>query len=170
MAYIFVTTQNGLYRYFINDIVHVTGKYNNTPTIRFVQKGNGVVSLTGEKLYEDQINKAVLSLLKKNNLNVDFYIMVAFHKEFRYRLFIEKPFNPTYSRDLEDEIFGLNIEYKEKRKSGRLHPLEIVCVNNDIAEEFKQYNLKKGQREGQFKFIRLINDQNCDFNFFKFRI
>ena len=66
--YIFVTTQNGLYRYFINDIIQVTGKYQNTPTIKFIQKGDGVINLTGEKLYEDQVNKAVLKVIKNYNL------------------------------------------------------------------------------------------------------
>ena len=53
--YIFVTTQNGLYRYFINDIVEVNGRYNSTPAIRFTQKGKGVTNITGEKLYENQL-------------------------------------------------------------------------------------------------------------------
>ena len=168
--YIFVTTQNGLYRYFINDIIQVTGKYNNTPTIRFVQKGSGVVNLTGEKLYEEQVNKAVLNIIKKNNLNIEFFVMVAFCKELKYRLFIEQPFNSSYTQDLEEGISCLNIEYKEKRNSGRLLPLEIICVESKIAEEFKQYNLNKGQREGQFKLVRLLSDENCNFDFFKFRI
>jgi hypothetical protein len=96
--------------------------------------------------------------------------MVAFCKELKYRLFIEQPFNSSYTQDLEEEISCLNIEYKEKRNSGRLLPLEIICVESKIAEEFKQYNLNKGQREGQFKLVRLLSDENCDFDFFKFRI
>ena len=168
--YIFVTTQNGLYRYFINDIIQVTGKYNNTPTMKFIQKGNGVVNLTGEKLYEEQVNKAVLKVINNNNLNVDFFVMVAFCKELKYRLFVQQPFNSTYTQELEEEISCLNIEYKEKRKSGRLLPLEIICVENKTAEEFKQYNLNKGQREGQFKLIRLLSDENCNFDFFKYRV
>lgn len=50
--HVFATTKNGLYRYFINDIIEVTGMYNNTQTIKFVQKGKGVTNITGEKLYE----------------------------------------------------------------------------------------------------------------------
>ena len=72
-----MTTQNGLYRYFINDIIQVTGKYNNTPTIQFIQKGDGVISLTGEKLYEDQVNKAVLKVIKNYDLRIKFYVMVG---------------------------------------------------------------------------------------------
>ncbi len=168
--YIFVTTQNGLYRYFINDIIRVTGKYHSTPTIKFIQKGDGVISLTGEKLYEDQVNIAVLKVINKYNLKIKFYVMVAYSQELKYRLYIQQPFKSVYAQEIEQEISRLNIEYMEKRKSGRLMPLEVVCVKNETAEEFKKYNLDKGQREGQFKLIRLLSDKDCDFDFNKFCI
>ena len=166
--YIFVTTQNGLYRYFINDIIQVTGKYHNTPTIKFIQKGDGVINLTGEKLYEDQVNKAVLKVIKNYNLGIKFFVMVAYSEELKYRLYIQQPFKAAYAHEIEEEISRLNIEYMEKRKSGRLMPLEVVCVEKRTAEEFKKYNLNKGQREGQFKLIRLLSDKDCDFDFNKF--
>ena len=168
--YIFVTTQNGLYRYFINDIIRVTGKYHSTPTIKFIQKGDGVISLTGEKLYEDQVNIAVLKVIKKYSLKIKFYVMVAYSEELKYRLYIQQPFKAVYAQEIEKEISHLNIEYMEKRKSGRLMPLEVVCVEKGTAEEFKKYNLDKGQREGQFKLIRLLSDKDCDFDFNKFCI
>jgi hypothetical protein len=168
--YIFVTTQNGLYRYFINDIIQVTGKYHNTPTIKFIQKGDGVISLTGEKLYEDQVNIAVLKVINKYNLKIKFYVMVAYSEELKYRLYIQQPFKSVYAQEIEQEISHLNIEYMEKRKSGRLMPLEVICVEKGTAEEFKKYNLDKGQREGQFKLIRLLSDKDCNFDFNKFCI
>ena len=168
--YIFVTTQNGLYRYFINDIIRVTGKYHSTPTIKFIQKGDGVISLTGEKLYEDQVNIAVLKVIKKYSLKIKFYVMVAYSEELKYRLYIQQPFKAVYAQEIEKEIYHLNIEYMEKRKSGRLMPLEVFCVEKGTAEEFKKYNLDKGQREGQFKLIRLLSDKDCDFDFNMFCI
>ncbi|MDB4530731.1 GH3 auxin-responsive promoter family protein [bacterium] len=168
--YIFVTTQNGLYRYFINDIIQVTGKYHNTPTIKFIQKGDGVISLTGEKLYEDQVNIAVLKVINKYKLKIKFYVMVAYSEELKYRLYIQQPFKSVYAQEIEQEISHLNIEYMEKRKSGRLMPLEVICVEKRTAEEFKKHNLDQGQREGQFKLIRLLSDKDCDFDFNKFTI
>jgi hypothetical protein len=50
--YVLITTPAGLYRYFMNDLVEVTGFFRKTPLLRFVQKGKGVTNLTGEKLYE----------------------------------------------------------------------------------------------------------------------
>ena len=43
-------------------------------------------------------------------------------------------------------------------------------TDESYTEEFKKYNLDKGQREGQFKPIRLLSDKDCDFDFNKFCI
>ena len=66
--YIFVTTQTGLYRYDINDLVEVTGHFNNTPTIQFVQKGKGVTNITGEKLCEAQLLSAIQEFRARGGL------------------------------------------------------------------------------------------------------
>ena len=47
--YILITNGSGLFRYDINDIVRVKGFFNQFPLFEFVQKGEGVTSLTGEK-------------------------------------------------------------------------------------------------------------------------
>ena len=57
--YIIVTTPSGLYRYFINDVVRVTGFLHAAPLLKFMQKGKGVTNITGEKLYEAQVLAAV---------------------------------------------------------------------------------------------------------------
>ena len=40
---IYVTTFAGLYRYNMNDLVEVTGRYGTIPTIQFIQKVNGII-------------------------------------------------------------------------------------------------------------------------------
>jgi hypothetical protein len=57
--FVYVTNASGLYRYEMNDIVEVAGHDRQTPLIRFIRKGKGVVSFTGEKLYETQVITAV---------------------------------------------------------------------------------------------------------------
>ena len=44
--YVFVTTGEGLYRYDMNDIVRVNGRFFATPALEFVQKGKGVTNIT----------------------------------------------------------------------------------------------------------------------------
>ncbi|MCB0419792.1 MAG: GH3 auxin-responsive promoter family protein, partial [Bdellovibrionales bacterium] len=89
LYYIFVTTRNGLYRYFINDIVQVVGFYESTPLIDFVQKGKGVTNLTGEKLYESQLMNAMTFCQESLGIQLIFYIGIADPKSLEYRVYIE---------------------------------------------------------------------------------
>jgi len=168
--YILVTTQGGLYRYFINDIIEVTGRYNNTPIIKFVQKGKGVTNITGEKLYEYQLQKAVELLMEKWDLIIDFFIMIADEDNLRYTLYVEhKPINNSdFSSLIESNLGKFNIEYKSKRDSGRLKPLHIVFVKPGTGEVYKKNCIKSGQRESQFKLICLQYKKDCSFDFSQF--
>src|SRR5262249_30015378 len=75
--YIIATTPAGLYRYFINDVVRVTGHLRATPLLKFMQKGKGVTSITGEKLYESQVLAAVGGAMARLGLNARFVMMLA---------------------------------------------------------------------------------------------
>ena len=161
--YIFVTTQAGLYRYNINDVIEVTGWFNKTPTIRFVQKGVGIVSLTGEKLYENQVIKAVIKLLSKKTNQVPFFIMLGCSKEMAYTLYIENLV--IDSVQIEQEIGKQNIEFKTKIASGRLKPINVLKIKPQTGEAYKKDCIKKGQREAQFKLKHLQYRENCSFKF-----
>jgi hypothetical protein len=154
--YILVTTAAGLYRYFMNDLVEVTEFFRRTPLLRFIQKGKGVTSLTGEKLYESQAIEAVRSTASQYGLASSFFLLVADEKVPAYHLFLESD-NGTHpdTRDiaaLVDQRLGeLNIEYQAKRKSGRLAPLTLAWLKRGAGEAYKAACIRAGQREGQFK-------------------
>lgn len=164
--YIFVTTQNGLYRYNINDIIEVTGRYNNTPTIRFVQKGKGVTNLTGEKLYEGQLLHAMTKMKETHGIDFDFFVMLGCPEVLEYTLYIEH--EPLAISDIEQHLSFLNTEFETKRKSGRLKPVRVVFVQDGTGEAYKKHCLKGGQREGQFKLTHLQYKQDCSFDFIEY--
>jgi hypothetical protein len=164
--YVFATTQNGLYRYDINDLIEVTGYFNQTPTIRFLQKGKGVVSLTGEKLYESQLVEAINRVKDELQFNCDFFIMLGDAKTLEYTLYLEC--SEPEGLDIDRHLGLLNIEYRSKRDSGRLKPLQTRFLRPGSGDTYKQYCLDQGQREGQFKTAVLQNREDCDFNFDEF--
>ncbi len=168
--YIIVTTVNGLYRYFMNDIIEVTGAINNTPTLRFVQKGQGVTNITGEKLYEHQVLEAIKVLEKTHSVAVLFHQWLADEQNSQYCVFIElaeetidatNPLSDTLERALSEQ----NMEYQQKRGSGRLKPLRLTLLKKGTGELFKQYKVNQGQREGQFKALTLVYLKDSDFQF-----
>jgi len=158
--YILVTTRSGLYRYFINDIVKVTGFFERTPTMKFVQKGKGVTNITGEKLYEGQVMEAVKRTEASLHFNSVFYLMVADEEVRRYTLYLE-PDGLARDRiiDVAEEIDNylgqLNMEYRAKRASARLAPLEVQLLSAGSFDDYKRLHLSHGQREGQFKPVTL---------------
>ena len=154
--YIVITTVSGLYRYFMNDLVEVAGRYRNTPLIRFVQKGKGVTNLTGEKLYEAQVIQAVQATARQRGFVPGFYILVANEEASSYNLLLEADGAMTSSiqeaaADVDRRLGELNVEYQTKRASGRLPPMTISLLKEGTGEAYKAACVRVGQREGQFK-------------------
>ncbi|HEY5750287.1 MAG TPA: GH3 auxin-responsive promoter family protein [Chryseolinea sp.] len=167
--YIFVTTHAGLYRYDMNDIIYVTGLFENTPMIRFVQKGKGVVNITGEKLYESQVIVAMGKIEKEFNFTTTFYQMMGDEEKIQYELYLEADFDPDNKREIEasidSQLCEINLEYKAKRYGGRLNPLQLNLLNKGTFEKYKVSCLDKGQREGQFKTVTLLLKRDISFPF-----
>ena len=168
--YVFVTTQDGLYRYDMNDIVRVTRKLNATPCLEFVQKGKGVTSITGEKLYEKQVLDAVLAVAASQGVRPDFFIMLADPEAAKYTLYMEAsgrspPSPPELSAALDAGLRKANIEYDSKRASGRLAPAEIRSLRAGTGSEYRANRVSAGQRDAQFKYLHLQYAQECPFDF-----
>lgn len=156
LYYVIITTAAGLYRYFMNDLVEVSGFYNATPLLRFVQKGKGVTNLTGEKLYEVQVINAVKEISAQSGLVSSFYVLVADEQAMAYRLFMEVgdaiSANAASIAAMIDALLGeLNMEYKSKRISGRLAPLTVAWLKRGTADAYKAAYVYSGRRESQFK-------------------
>jgi GH3 auxin-responsive promoter len=163
---VLVTTPAGLYRYAMNDIVEVTGRFNRTPTIRFVQKGKGVTNITGEKLYEHHVTAAVDAVCTDLGLNGEFYVMLADVEAQQYTLYIESavPASDAACR-IEQALGGQNVEFKSKRESGRLRPVVVRYLREGTADAYRAHCLRMGQRESQFKLVRLQYRHDCSLDF-----
>ncbi len=172
--YVFITTPEGLYRYDMNDIIRVTGKMNETPTLEFVQKGKGVTNITGEKLHEVQVLDAVLAVLKERDIRSDFFVMLADQNSAQYTLFIEMQqpsgggIDAAISNDLDGRLRASNIEYDGKRGSGRLSPLIVLRLRAGTGEEYRRSHIAEGRRDAQFKFLHLQYTHECSFDFDSF--
>jgi hypothetical protein len=158
--YVLFTTVAGLYRYFMNDLVEVTGFFHETPLLRFVQKGRGVTSLTGEKLYEAQAIQAVQDAVARHGVMSHFFVLVADELASAYRLYMHvdegvRPDAQAMSGAVDERLGELNIEYQSKRASGRLRPLTVSWLKNGTADAYKAAAVRAGQREGQFKLAVL---------------
>lgn len=172
--YVCVTTVAGLYRYFMNDIVRVTGRFQATPTIAFLQKGKGVTSITGEKLYESQVIEAVRAAERELGASSPFFLMLADVERARYRLVMEtdRSFAPdpgAFAVQVDRRLAECNLEYRQKRASGRLGPLVMTAMRDGFADAFKRWCVARGQREGQFKTVALQYLSDLPFDYDAYR-
>ena len=168
--YVFVTTQDGLYRYDMNDIVRVTRMINATPCLEFVQKGKGVTSITGEKLYEKQVLDTVMAATVRLGVSPTFFVMLADQEAAAYTLYLEasgrEPYQASGLANAVDRgLREANIEYDGKRGSGRLSPVEIKRLRPGTGEEFRADRVAAGQRDSQFKYLHLQYAHECPFDF-----
>lgn len=167
--YVIVTTPSGLYRYFINDLVRVTAHLHRMPLLKFLQKGKGVTSMTGEKLYEAQVLAAVRHVLDQHGRSPRFVMMLADEEAQRYRLYVEvegeAPVDArVLGREVDDRLRKLNIEYESKRESGRLGEIIAKWLRPGTEEAYKQASVGQGQREGQFKVVALAYKSKFSFD------
>jgi hypothetical protein len=166
--FVYVTTASGLYRYDMNDIVEVTGHYRQTPLIRFIQKGKGVVSFTGEKLYETQVIAAVDQAFAALRGRYHFIAAVAelvdgtsprlvFLTEFDDQ--VTEPDGSALVDQVDAALGDQNSEYQTKRKSMRYGAPVIRVVRPGEFDRYRRRMVETGQRaDGQFKVLRLTSD------------
>ena len=163
---IYVTTLSGLYRYNMNDLVEVGGWNHKTPKIHMVQKVNGIVSITGEKLYEKQFIEDVRAAEKKTGWKVNFFIGFAdpeqscydFYYEFANRR-IRSAKAETFTEIVDEKLKKMNIEYESKRESHRLGAPKSHVLRRNAYDLIKQRSLREGARDGQFKLVMLLQDK-----------
>ena len=161
----YITTYGGLYRYNMNDLVECSGAYGTIPTIRFIQKINGIVSMTGEKLSERQFIDAVGETEKDTGEKLNFFVGFADIQESAYHFYFEfqnkslgQDFCDQFAAAIDKKLKAENLEYAAKRDSFRVkEPAGHLLVENSF-EKYKALMIKNGARDGQFKMNLLMQD------------
>ena len=162
----FVTTFAGLYRYNMNDLLEIGPKFMNTPTVHMIQKVNGIVTITGEKLHERQFISAVQKVAEDSGLKVRFFIGFADLENSCYRYYYEFEDQEVsqeqcedFNRKVDEVLKQTNIEYKAKRDSLRLKDPKAFRLVKESFEQFKAACIAEGARDGQFKLQLLMQDE-----------
>ncbi len=159
----YVTTCSGLYRYNMNDLILVTGFDGTIPTIQFIQKVNGIITLTGEKLHERQFIKAVHDAETSMNMKTKFFIGFADPEYSGYHFFYEFADQATtqeqaeaFTKTVDANLKVINCEYEAKRNSFRVKDPITHRLEENSFEKFKAECISEGARDGQFKLMLLL--------------
>jgi hypothetical protein len=163
------TTAAGLYRYHISDLVRVTGFLGRTPTVEFVGKGHRFANLTGEKVSEHHVTRAMDAAATDTGVSVGGYVVAPVWDEQRpyYAVFVEEPDAADEARlkalltAFEKRLTEGNTEYEAKRESGRLGPIRAAILPTGALATFDRDRLAKtGGSPEQYKRPCLMGDMD----------
>ena len=161
----FVTTYAGMYRYCMNDLVEASDNFVNTPTVFMVQKINGIVTMTGEKLHERQFIAAVKQTEKETGLKTHFFVGFADMETSAYHFYYE--FDPevtqeqcdAFTKRVNEILCEINVEYKTKYDSLRIKDPVGFRLVEDSFDKFKASRVAEGANDGQFKMVLLMQNE-----------
>jgi GH3 auxin-responsive promoter len=165
--YIVPTTAYGLYRYHISDLVRVTGFFGRTPLIEFLGKGHRFSNVTGEKLSEYHVTRAMDAVAQRVPQPVMAYSLAPIwdDKQPYYGLFLEEPDATDeavlrrFLAEFDTQLGEENVEYAAKRESGRLGPARALLIPAGTWATWDHARLAQtGGSPEQYKHPCLIGD------------
>jgi hypothetical protein len=175
---ILLTNENGLYRYDINDIVHVDGFYHQTPVISFARKSGNMTSIAGEKLHLNHVLFAINKVQTRFGFAVNQFRVVPDLPGLRYEMFFD--ISAETSKDLlrqevlpaiDKYLCETNIEYAAKRKSKRLNSPLLYVMNPSWTDDVQKAHGQFGKRDVQHKWIQLAKAKvEADYKHIKYSI
>jgi hypothetical protein len=167
---ILVTTPAGLYRYDIQDVVRVEGFRGRAPLLAFARKGRDMASITGEKLHANQVLAALAAAAGPRGPSPKAVRAAADAPAARYRFYLEPSamedaaaWDGAWVRNLDLRLQDQNLEYRQKRESGRLAAPCLHVMASGWSEGLFQAWLRSGRKDAQYKWQVLVQEPDPSF-------
>ena len=162
---IVITNLSGFYRYRIKDVVRVTGFYNESPLIQFVYRKSQMLSIAGEKTNEEAVRWSIGQFMKETGVRVSDYSIYGDldTKPGHYVLFMEpdQVILPEdvekYREVIEEKLMQANPSYGEKIRTGILGKTELIFVQQQTYQLYRDMMIMKGVSQNQLKPVRVID-------------
>jgi hypothetical protein len=161
--YIVLTTSGGLYRYDIHDVVRCVGFQGQAPLVEFLNKGKSFANVTGEKLSEHQVIRAVGKTFDELGLAMDVFTLAPVMEQHpRYVLLVERHVHGGRKSELaarlQANLEQLNEEYASKCASGRLLPVEVREVPAGTWAALRRERTSRRGNFEEYKHPCLVGD------------
>ena len=171
---IILTNMSGFYRYRIEDVIKVTGYYNQSPKITFCYRLNQIANISGEKVSSLAFDEMVANLSEATG---DLYIGYSIYADRstspgHYKLFFELAEDisdekkATYNALFEEMLCKGNVSVEPLIKSGALGHPEVLFLKKGTYDDYREVLRSRGANLNQVKPIKVIdNDEKRDFFF-----
>ncbi len=145
-----VSTEAGLYRYDLGDIVRVTGFLGSVPRLVFVRRQGAELSAVGERVTEAQL-QAVAQRVLHSAQAVAACIVWAEVPHLRVAIGVDERGGEVDPRQFDAELRRENLEYDDRRETGRYAPPEVLVLPAVAWERWKEARVAEGAPEAQVK-------------------
>ncbi len=153
--YILFTTPAGLYRYAINDVIEVVGRFDGAPLIRFLRKGRDVINIHGEKVSANQVITAMAAAAAQTGCKVNHFTIVPDVAHSRYALHVEfdgaAPGEAMLPAAFDQHLGAQNYLFKGARGIGTLAPTLVRVMRAGWFDAITNASMAAGMRDTQFK-------------------
>jgi hypothetical protein len=168
---VIITTNGGLYRYQLADIVLVRGFHKACPLVSFVGKEEKVSDYFGEKLNEYHVNKVLNDVYDELNIKPVFYMVapeIDTDMNHFYVLFLEldelgldKYTLSCIEKSLEEKL-EKNFHYEYCIRLNQLQPIRIFIIDGGGKEAYINRCRMLGQKVGDIKPVILHTKTGWD--------
>ena len=157
-----ISTNGGLWRYLIGDVVRFTSL--SPFRIKIIGRTKSFLNAFGEELVVENTDSALLAACSKYNASIKDYTVAPIFIDANsggHQWFIEFTKQPKdivlFKQELDNKLKELNSDYASKRtKNLILNPPEIILIQNN---EFYKWQKQSNRLGGQYKVPRLSNDR-----------
>lgn len=169
-----VSNFSGLYRYKVEDVVHVTEMYNNTPRVELLYRQNLSMNVANEKTTTQMVDFAASKAAEKLGIGLTGY---SFYPDYstnppRYCMFaepeapIDEDTRQKLIKELDEQLNGVNEKYYKYRRWGMLNEPEILILKNKTYWDYREMLRGKGVVLNQIKPVTVINSEERESFFF----
>jgi hypothetical protein len=159
---ILITTQAGLYRYHLKDVIEVKGFRNKCPLISFVYRKGQLFNVAGEKFSEEDARNTVEMLEKAHGITVDHWL---FYQDdsvtpSRYALVVESDAAIDWEScidELEDYMGQCNKRYTGQRAKCFISRLTVLRQTPGTHDAWAQRCLDLGASAPQLKPVHSLD-------------
>ncbi|MDP2317561.1 MAG: GH3 auxin-responsive promoter family protein [Pseudomonadota bacterium] len=142
-----VSTEAGLYRYDLGDVVRITGWYARAPRMVFVRKAGNVLNAMGEKVTEDQVVSAARGAFPSA---IGVSVSIGWGEVPVLRVAVEGVAEVALDR-FDRALREANVEYDGRRASGRMGPPAATIVGAGAFAAWREARVRAGAPDAQVK-------------------
>ncbi|MDP2305812.1 MAG: GH3 auxin-responsive promoter family protein [Pseudomonadota bacterium] len=158
-----VSTEAGLYRYDLGDIVRIVGWCEGAPRMVFVRKAGNVLNAMGEKVTEDQVVTAARAAFPEA---VGVSVSIGWGEIPVLRVAVEGDAAHPSSGDalerFDRSLRGSNVEYDGRRASGRMGLPTALWVGTGAFAAWREARVRAGAPDAQVKDPIVLDSDKWD--------